>query len=172
MQSSSQRAGPDSKPGRVASLHLHPREPGEPFVSVEALTLVAEKGIAEDERYFDRVSSRTGQPSRRQVSVIAREQIAEHAVTLGLESIAPGAVRSNIETRGIDLSAFVGQEIEIGEAALFVYALRTPCPKMDAICPGLRALMENGHQGVVAQVIRSGRIRVGDAMGGAGAMGS
>src|SRR5256885_7561570 len=50
-------------------------------------------------RYFGRVSRNSGKPSRRQLSLIEREQIAEHAAPLGLETIAPGAVRANIETR-------------------------------------------------------------------------
>jgi len=33
---------------------------------------------------------------------------------------------------------------------------------MDAICQGLRDLMENDRQGVLAQVVKSGTIRVGD----------
>jgi MOSC domain-containing protein YiiM len=33
---------------------------------------------------------------------------------------------------------------------------------MDAVCAGLRALMENQRQGVLAEVIRSGRICVND----------
>jgi len=35
---------------------------------------------------------------------------------------------------------------------------------MDAVCVGLRALMENNHQGVLAQVVKSGRIEVGDTI--------
>ena len=33
---------------------------------------------------------------------------------------------------------------------------------MDRVCPGLRALMEHGKQGVIAQVLTGGIIRVGD----------
>jgi MOSC domain-containing protein YiiM len=71
-------------------------------------------------------------------------------------------VRSNIETSGIDLISLIGREIEIGDALLLVYAPRDPCAKMDAICQGLRGLMMNNRQGVLAQVVRSGKIRVGD----------
>jgi len=35
---------------------------------------------------------------------------------------------------------------------------------MDRICQGLRELMGNGRQGVMAQVIRSGTVRIGDAI--------
>jgi MOSC domain-containing protein YiiM len=150
--------------GRVASLHLHPRESGEPLQKVESFELVAGKGISGNGRYFGRASSKTGQPSRRQVSLIAREQISEHAAALGLESIPPGAVRANIETSGIDLVSLLGQRVAIGEAVLHFYEPRTPCSKMDAICMGLRALMEDNHQGIMAEVVQSGRVSVGDAV--------
>jgi len=35
---------------------------------------------------------------------------------------------------------------------------------MDALCQGLRARMMNQRQGVLAEVVRSGKIRVGDAV--------
>ena len=149
-------------PGRVASLHVHAAKSGQPLQALDVIYVVAGKGIVEDTRYFDRRSRSTGAPSRRQVSLMECEQIAEHAATLGLETIAPGAVRANIETAGIDLQALVGREIEIGEAVLFIYEPRDPCQKMDLICPGLRKLMENARQGVMAQVVRDGAVRVGD----------
>src|SRR5216684_643385 len=147
---------------RVASLHLHPPGPGAPLESVEAVELVEAKGIQADARYFGRVSRDTGKPARRQVTLMEREQIAEHAGGLGLGSITPGAVRSNIETTGIDLVSLVGQEVAIGEAVLFLYAPRDPCEKMDVICKGLRERMLHNRQGVLAEVRRSGKVRVGD----------
>jgi len=150
--------------GRVASLHLHPKEPGAVLQAVAEIELVEAKGILGEPRYFGRVSRDKGRPSKRQVSLIEQEQIAEHAAALGLPSIPPGAVRSNIETLGINLVPLVGNEIEIGEAVLFLYEPRDPCAKMDALCQGLRELMMNDRQGVMAQVVRSGKVRVGDAI--------
>ena len=146
--------------GRVASLHLHPKKGGAPLRPVESIEVVAEKGIVGNGRYFGRIKKETGAPSRRQVSLIEREQIAEHASALG--PIAPGAVRSNIETAGIELVALVGRKVRIGTAELLVYEARQPCPKMDAVIDGLRERMKNDHQGVMAQVTQSGAIRVGD----------
>jgi len=71
-------------------------------------------------------------------------------------------VRSNIETSGIGLVSLIGKEVEIGEAILLLYGPRDPCEQMDAICQGLRELMMNNRQGVLAQVIRSGKIQIGD----------
>ena len=151
-----------SPSGRVASLHLHPVTAGAPLESPTEVQLIAGKGIEGDTRYFARLSRHTGQPTRRQVTLMEREQIAEHAVALGMKSIAPGLVRSNIETTDIDLVSLVGHEVEIGEAVLFLHAPRDPCEKMDKICQGLRELMLPNRQGVLAEVRRSGKVRVGD----------
>jgi len=150
-----------SQVGKVASLHLHPANSGDPLQSAHEIRAEAGKGIVGDARIFGR-KDKKGEPSRRQISLIAREQIAQHAATLGLPEIAPGAVRANIETAGIDLMSLVGQEVKVGGAVLFFYEARTGCVKMDLIVPGLRELMANGRLGVLAQVVRSGDIRVGD----------
>jgi MOSC domain-containing protein YiiM len=147
--------------GTVASLHLHPEVEGQPLRTVAEVCAEAGEGIVGDARVFGR-KNRAGRISRRQVTLMAREEIERHAAALGLPSIPPGAVRSNIETSGIELAAFLGWEMEVGEAVLLFYEARTPCHKMDRIAPGLQALMSQGRQGVLAQVIRSGKIRVGD----------
>jgi MOSC domain-containing protein YiiM len=120
----------------VASLHLHPVESGTPMQAVNEIEVVAGMGISGDPRYFGRISRKTGNPTRRQVSLMEREQIAEHGAALGLISIPPGAIRANIETTGIDLSNLIGKQIQIGEAILFLYEARKPCQQMDAICMG------------------------------------
>jgi hypothetical protein len=150
--------------GIVASLHLHSITPGEPLQSVQEVELVEGKGIISDNRYFARISRKNKQPSKRQVSLMEREQIAEHAAALGLAAIPPGAARSNIETVGIDLVSLLGREVQVGGAVLLFYAPRDPCEKMDAICQGLRERMMNNRQGVMAQVLRSGKIRAGDTI--------
>jgi MOSC domain-containing protein YiiM len=148
--------------GSIASLHLHPSEPGEPFHSVASIDLIAAKGIAGNPRYFGRVSRSTGKPSRRQISLIEREQLAGHAAVLGLPSLPPGAARANIETLGINLIALIGHRVRIGDAVLFLYEARDPCDKMDAVAPGLKDLMRDSRQGVLAEVIETGCVRVGD----------
>ena len=150
--------------GRVASLHLHPQEPGALLHDVEAIELVEAKGIVGDNRHFARLSKKTGTPTRRQVSLIEREQVAEHAAALGMPGIAPGLVRSNIETTGINLIGLLGSQVEIGDAVLLLHSPRDPCSRMDAVCKGLRERMMDNKQGVMAEVVRSGTIRRGDAI--------
>ena len=152
--------------GRVSSLHLHPEQPGALMQTVTAFEVVAQTGIRREPRYFGRRSNSTGQPSLRQVSLIEREQIARHAqaLGLGLDQIPPGAVRANIETEDVDLVAVLGKRLQVGEAILLLYEARIPCAKMDAVCQGLRALMQQNRQGVLAQVIQSGNIAAGDSI--------
>lgn len=157
------RMSPKIPAGRVASLHLHPKDGGDPLTSVPSMELVEQKGIAGNTRYFNR-KGRDGEPTKRQVTLMEREQIAEHAAALGMETIGPGVVRSNIETEGIALVALIGRQVEVGTALLEFAAPRDPCAKMDAICQGLRELMLPQKQGVLARVIRSGTVRVGDVV--------
>ncbi len=119
------------------------------------------KGLEGDSRVFGK-KGRDGKPSKRQVTLIAREQIAEHVQALKLPGIPAGVVRSNMETKGIDLMALMGREVKVGEAVLYFCEPRTPCRKMDLIAPGLQAAMALGRQGVLAQVVRSGKIKIGD----------
>jgi MOSC domain-containing protein YiiM len=153
---------PDSATAMVVSLHVHGDKSGAAMVGHQELHLVTDQGIVEDTRYFGRKSRITGRPRRRQVTLIERETIAEHVAVLGLKSIPPGVVRSNIETQGVALLPWLGKEVAVGTAVVRFYEARTPCGQMDAICSGLRALMKNGRQGVLAQVVQSGVVRVGD----------
>ena len=146
--------------GRVASLHLHPQISGEPLQSVNEIEAVDGKGILGEPRFFGKLN-REGQPSHRQITLMEREQINDHGAAFGIE-ISPGRVRSNIETSGLKLVELVNRDIQVGDAVLHISETRTGCAKMDAICHGLREASGNGRLGVIAQVVKSGTIRVGD----------
>ena len=156
-------SSPERLVGSVASLHIHAAVSGEPLISVASVEAVEQMGLREDTRYFGRRAA-DGGPSARQVTLMEREQMAKHATALGVECFPPAAVRANLETFGLDLVSLIGQSLQVGEAVLYLVKPRDPCEKMDRVRPGLRALMANHRQGVVAQVVRSGRIRVGDGI--------
>ena len=150
--------------GRVASLHIHPSKAGEPMLSVDSMAIETNAGIVGNTRYWQRQSPSTGKPTHRQISLIEREQIEKHANSLGLPCIEAGLGRSNIETEGIDLVTLVNRKISIGETILYIAATRDPCHKMDKITLGLREIMMDKKQGVLARVVQSGHIRIGDAI--------
>ena len=148
--------------GRVASLHLHPEIAGQRMTDAAEIEVVAGKGILNEPRYFDR-KNRSGQPSRRNVTVIEREILMQHAEALKSD-ITPGLVKSNVETTGVDLISLIGKKVQIGDAVLNFYEPRLPCDQMDRIIPGMRLLMCDKRQGVVAEIFKSGRIKIGDEL--------
>ena len=93
--------------------------------------------------------------SSRQVLLMAEE----NCDAFGL---APGEVRENIVTRGIDLQSLPGgTRLEIGSAALEITKDCEPCSFIDSLRPGLRTKMV-GRRGMLARVVRSGQIHAGD----------
>jgi MOSC domain-containing protein YiiM len=95
--------------------------------------------------------------SQRQVLLMEFETIQE----LGL---APGMVKENITTMGIDLGSLRdGQRLEIGNAVLEVTEPCHPCDRMDEIWQGLREELR-GRRGILCKVITAGRIKKGDSI--------
>lgn len=94
---------------------------------------------------------------RRQVLLMASERLAE----LGL---APGIVRENITTQGLDVDALQpGQCVRVGGALLEVTLPCEPCEQMDNIRMGLQGELK-GKRGTLCRVMVAGCIRQGDAI--------
>jgi MOSC domain-containing protein YiiM len=78
--------------------------------------------------------------------------------------LAPGEVRENLTVRGIDLQALpAGTRLEIGGAALEITKDCEPCAFIDSLRPGLKDRMVR-RRGMLARVVRSGEVRIGDAI--------
>jgi MOSC domain-containing protein YiiM len=131
------------------------------MVPADSLALDPIRGILGDSRYQDRQKP-DGSPFKRQVTLIEREVLASHADALGVALFNAGEARSNIETTGIDLVALVGRRLRVGSALLELVEPRDPCWQMDALCQGLKALMDGGRQGVIARIVEPGVVRAGD----------
>lgn len=111
-------------------------------------------------------------PNLRQVHLIHAELLDE-LMAKGFV-IAPAQMGENITTRDIDLLGLsAGTRLRLGGTALIeLSGLRNPCSKLDGIAPGLmQAVLEKGpgktlirKAGVMAVVIVSGEVRVGDAI--------
>ena len=133
--------------GTVLNLHLA-RVKGTPSEPVPAATAISAQGLEGDR------SCRVGNP--RQVLVMDQE-------TLDHFQLAPGQVKENITTVGIDLAqAQPGQVFFVGDAVtLEVVGECEPCGKMDAIRMGLRQELRH-RRGILTMVISGGPIQVGD----------
>jgi MOSC domain-containing protein YiiM len=92
---------------------------------------------------------------KRQVLLMDRE-------TLDFFELAPGIVRENVTTEGLDVNRLViGQRLQIGEVELQVSAVCDPCEQIEALRPGLQAAIE-GRRGMLCKVARGGLLRPGD----------
>lgn len=92
---------------------------------------------------------------RRQVLLVDQE-------TLEAMQLAPGLIRENITTEGIDVNGLpAGQRLRVGAALLEVSAVCTPCDQLEKVRPGLRREIY-GRRGTLCRVIEGGVIRPGD----------
>ena len=76
--------------------------------------------------------------------------------------MAPGIVRENVTTEGLDVNGLaIGQRVRIGEVELQVSAVCDPCEQIEALRPGRQAAMQ-GRRGMLSRVLRGGFLRRGD----------
>ena len=80
------------------------------MIDVKSFELIADVGIKKNGG-----SRNYGNNGRRQVSLIEREQLSDHAADLANAYFSPGQVRANIETKGIKLVELIGSNISIGK---------------------------------------------------------
>jgi MOSC domain-containing protein YiiM len=92
---------------------------------------------------------------KRQVLLMDRE-------TLDFFEFAPGIVRENVTTEGLDVNGLaIGERLQIGEVELQVSAVCDPCEQIEALRPGLQVEMQ-GRRGMLCKVVRGGLLRRGD----------
>ena len=92
---------------------------------------------------------------KRQVLLMDRE-------SLDVFELAPGIVRENVTTEGLEVNALaIGQRLQVGEVELQVSAVCDPCEQIEALRPGLQAEMQ-GRRGMLCKVVRGGTLRRGD----------
>jgi MOSC domain-containing protein YiiM len=96
-------------------------------------------------------------PPRREVLLASKEHLDAVAVD-------PGAIRENVTVEGMDVHEWpVGQRVRVGGALLEITMVCDPCSRMDELRPGLRAEID-GRRGMLAHVVETGEIALGDAV--------
>ena len=135
--------------GRVVSLHVS-MEHRKPNRTVDRATFIAGVGIEGDRHASSRVE-------RRGYQVLLMDE-----ETLGDLALAPGVVRENVTTAGIDLASLrVGQRLVLGgQVVLEISKPCSPCSRMDEIRPGLQMELA-GRRGMLASVVQGGSVAVG-----------
>ena len=138
--------------GEIVSVHIcvgHRR----PMESVESANVIARFGL-EGDRHATSAPGRSG----RQVLLMDRE-------TLDRLELAPGDIRENITTSGVELSSLApGRKVSLGQTAVVETTGECePCGRMDEIRPGLQRVLD-GRRGMLARVLDGGTVAVGDAV--------
>ncbi len=141
-----------AKPGRVDWIGVRPARRAEIVTLGDAM-------ISADGLDGDR--SRAG---KRAVTLIQQEHLAAIGSYLGQGPIAPEILRRNLVVSGINLSALKSREVQVGEAILRVTVICAPCSRMEEALGKGGYSAVRGHGGWCAEVVRPGRVRVGDAV--------
>lgn len=120
-----------------------------PMESKEGVRAVADLGLEGD--------LHAKQGSARQVLFMDEETLTEFG-------LVAGRIRENITTRGIALQSLEpGTRVRAGTAVFELTKSCAPCEFINDIQPGLREKME-GQRGMLARVIESGEIKIGDTI--------
>ena len=146
--------------------------------NVLTIRLVAGLGVEGDAHYGDKVQHvfharrNPDAPNLRQVHLI-HEELFDELRTSGFQ-VRPGDIGENVTTRGLDLLALpTGTILQVGnEAVIEITGLRNPCRQIDEFAKGLTAAVLGRDAqgqlirkaGVMAIVVKSGDVTVGDAI--------
>ena len=105
-----------------------------------------------------------GRAGKRAVTLVQSEHLAPIGSFLGRSPVDPGELRRNLVVSGLNLASLKGRRLQIGTAELRVTVICAPCSRMEeAFGPGGYAAVR-GHGGWCAEVLRPGRIALGDAV--------
>ena len=123
------------------------------MVTAHETEITLENGVAGDWR---------GRPGPRQVTIVSQESWRDACNELG-QQVDWIERRANLLVDTVDLRSADGEIVRVGDAVLRVTGELEPCSRMDEACMGLqKALQPEWRGGVTCQVIRGGRIRIGD----------
>lgn len=127
----------------------------------QAVHVVAEGRV---DREFGLVGDHyAGRNKKRQITLYQFEHLSVIESFLGRQ-VAPETLRRNLLIKGINLQALKNQYFQIGEAVFQATGQCHPCSRMEAALGfgAYNALRQHG--GITARVIRSGRLKTGDAV--------
>ena len=142
--------------GRVEWIGVRPQRRA-PLRALTEVAAVADRGLDGDHYH-------PGLHGARQVTLIQAEHLAVIGGLLGRVAPAPQSLRRNLVVSGINLLALKGMRFRIGEAVLEGTGLCHPCSRMEEALGASGYNAMRGHGGLTARIVRSGRIRLADAV--------
>ncbi|MES0863820.1 MOSC domain-containing protein [Ruegeria sp. SCPT10] len=141
-----------AQPGRIEWIGLRPgRRAG---IVVPDIAVVSADGFDGDR----------GRAGKRAVTLIQHEHLAAIGSYLEQGPVAPDILRRNLVVSGINLAALKGREVQVGEAILRIAVICAPCSRMEEALGKGGYSAVRGHGGWCAEVLRPGRVKLGDAV--------
>lgn len=135
-----------------------------PLTSIDSIAAMAGRGLTGD-RYAEGKGVGQHGPAKPEQEVTLIEQEAILGATQEYKlAFTHLDTRRNLLTEGVPLNHLVGKTFRVGEVLLRGIELCEPCGHLEKLtCAGIkRSLIHRG--GLRAQIVRSGTIRVGDAV--------
>jgi len=151
--------------GRIEAILIGSTATEEPR-PVAAAAAVAGRGLAGD-RYHDGVGTWTdwrGITAGQALTLVEAEALEAAAEELGFE-VTGAMARRNVVTRGVSLDALVGERFRIGEVQCAGDRPCDPCRHLERLTAPRMLKALSGRGGLRADLLGSGTIRVGDAIG-------
>ena len=145
------------RPGRLEHITLRTQRRGE-VKRVEETEVVAGLGLSGDHRAERK---EVNMESKRQVTLIQAEHLPVLSALMGHE-VVPEDTRRNLVVSGINLLALKDKRFKIGEVVFEGSGLCHPCSRMEETLGEGGYNVMRGHGGILARVLQSGTIRVGD----------
>lgn len=140
-----------TQPGLLVWIGLRPERRAR-LVPVQFAN-VTDSGLEGDHR---------ARPGRRAVSLIQAEHLPVIRALSARSRVSYGELRRNLAIGGINLQALRNRDVEIGGVVLRITGPCAPCSRMEEILGHGGYAAMRGHGGMVAEVLRPGRIAVGD----------
>jgi hypothetical protein len=141
--------------GTIVAICIAPSA-GAPMTEVSAVDAIAGEGLAGDRYGAAQGSFSRGEIGRRQVTLINGQFFAGTPFTYA-------DTRRNLVAANVELMDLIGREFDVGGARMIGLRYCDPCERPSKLSgkPGFRmAFFDRG--GLVASVMTSGRITVGD----------
>jgi len=135
----------------VTAIHIAESAWPQQVQPVEEVEAIAGHGLVGDRKYG----------TKRQISLVSEEELAEAAARWGSE-IPAGATRRQITISEGRFTRNPGDLIRVGEVLVSVIGNCSPCEEMElSVGPGARASLVD-LAGVTGTIVEGGTIRVGD----------